>query len=710
MLLRRLAPLLLLAVTTALIWCVATHRWTRDAWRTPMQLHGDPVEIYARVSAAAEDLSQPLRGFSSLPRLAAPFGADWSRYPISDRVVFTLLGALARGVGVFAAVNLAIVIVHVLDALAFYLCARFLRWRWEWAFAVALLFTFANYNFRWGVTVSFSLTFALPPLMLLCGWIARAAPAVRARSWTWLAVLLGAWMGGGSPYLGFFAAQLVGWSVVLQWLRRREFLRWRAGLVFLATAAVSFVLHNAAYFLAPAEGARLTLARNFAGSEIYALKFLDLLVPPAEHLCRSLGQIGRTYYAQSALRGEFFINYLGVFGILGLVIVLGRGFRPMLERSAKKIPDAFLSSSWILIFSAVGGVGSLIALGGFDVFRASNRNSIFILVLALFAFGRWCQRLRFTQRTGLRFALPIAVAIIGVVDALPRLNAASSLVKNAAALDSQRQLLHSLEQRIGQHASVFQLPATSFPEAGAVFRMSDYEHLSAYLLSDTLRWSYGALRGTPEARTLEVIGHMPVAQLKNELESSGFGAVWIDRRGFPDNADRMIEQLRAAGVEEFKQDKLADIAIFVFRPPGVPRALDLKDARYFEPWISPVDSAHPAIAVIDGWYDVERNGSHAWRWARERAATYLRVAESGKVEVTFSVRSLVRGQLILKCDGREVLRQPVSLYNTQASVSLHLTAGTHSLDWTFTGGESRPMSADSRLLAFAIEDLSVAAR
>jgi hypothetical protein len=710
MLLRRLAPLLLLAVTTVLIWCAATHRWNIDAWRTPMQLHGDPLEVYARVAAAAEDLSQPLRGFSSLPRLAAPFGADWSRYPISDRVVFTLLGALARIVGVFAAVNIAIVVVHVFDALVFYLCARFLRWRREWAFAVALLFAFANYNFRWGVTVSFSQSFVIPPLLLLCGWIARSAPAVRANSWTWLAVLLGAWMGGGNPYLGFFAVQLAGWSVVLQWLRRREFLRWRAGLVFLATAAVSFVLHNAAYFLAPAEGARLTLARNFAGSEIYALKFLDLLVPPAEHVCRIPGQIGRAYYAQSALRTEFFVNYLGVFGILGLAIVLWRGFRPMLQRRGKKIPDAFLGTSWIFMFSAVGGVGSLIALGGFDVFRASNRNSIFLLMLALFAFGRWCQRLRFTQRAGLRFALPIAIAIIGVADALPRLNAASSLIKNAAALDSQRQLLHSLEQRIGKNARVFQVPATSFPEEGTTFRMGDYEHFSAYLLSDTLQWSYGALRGTPEARTLEVIGRMPFAQLMNELESMGFRALWIDRRGFSDNANRLTDQLRSAGVDEFKQDKSTDIAIFLLQPGGAPRLPDLKDARYFEPWIAPADSAPTAMAVVDGWYDVERNGAHAWRWARDRAATFLRVTETGKVELTFSVRSLARGQLILKCDGREALRQPVSLYNTQVTVSLDLTAGTHLLDWTFTGGESRPMSADSRLLAFAVEDFSVARR
>ena len=37
-------------------------------------------------------------------------------------------------------------------------------------------------------------------------------------------------------------------------------------------------------------------------------------------------------------------------------------------------------------------VDVLLALGGLDVFRASNRNSIFLLVWSLWFFGGWCQR------------------------------------------------------------------------------------------------------------------------------------------------------------------------------------------------------------------------------------------------------------------------------------------------------------------------------
>src|SRR5690606_4391359 len=123
------------------------------------------------------------------------------------------------------------------------------------------LFSFANYNFRWGVTISFSLTFVIPPLLLLCGWIARGAPTVRTRAWTLTAGVLGAWFGSANPYLGFFAAQLVGLSIVLQFLRRREPARWLAGIVFLTTMLGAFVLHYAPYLFAPEEEG-VTLERN----------------------------------------------------------------------------------------------------------------------------------------------------------------------------------------------------------------------------------------------------------------------------------------------------------------------------------------------------------------------------------------------------------------------------------------------------------------
>lgn len=707
--LRRFVPHLCLCLLVLTIWCGLTQRWSLEAWRTPLQLHGDPLEIYARVQAAAEDFSQPLRGFVAQPRLAAPLGADWSRYPVSDRVVFTGLGVLASAIGVFAAINLAMAATHVLNALAFYLCARFLRWRQEWAFAVALLFSFSSYNFRWSVTVSFSLTFVIPPLLLLCGWIARAAPPVSARSWTWLALALGLWFGGANPYLGFFAVQLAAGAVLLQFARRREFVRWRAGVMFIAVTGLSFLLHNAAYFLSTATAApRLTLERNYAGAEIYALKLTDLLVPASDHPLVAFGEIGRGYFAQSALRTEFFVNYLGVFGILGLAVLAWAGVRGLLRIGGARVPDAFLGVMWTLLFSAVGGVNALLALAGFDAFRASNRNSVFILVWALFFLGAWCQRRWRPRSLWLRWALPAAIAAFGIMDSLPKLRAHRTLRHNAAEISSHREFVTALEARLGPDAMIFQLPATAFPEAGVVGRMPDYEHFLPYLLSDSLRFSYGALRGTEMSRGLRALGNLPATQLREELEAAGFHAIWIDRRGLPDGAAMLLAELRALGLEEISPSSLSEIAVFILQPADQPRPLDFEKPAFYEAWDGVTPPDRPRVAVLDGWYALEFDGSRPSRWARASATTQLQLPTGGPVELRFRANSLEPGELVISYAGEEVYRQPVNSETRELhTIELRLGAGQHRLEWRFTGRVTHPPAADHRELGFAISGLEV---
>lgn len=705
---RRLTPLVVLSLVSLTLWCGLTHRWSLQDWATPLQLHGDPLEIYARVQAAKEDLSQPLSGFSHLPRLGAPVGANWRRYPISDRVVFTGLGLLARGVGVFTAMNVAMAAVHVLNALGFYLCARYLRWRREWAMATALLFAFSSYNFRWGVTVSFSLTFFVPVLLLLCGWIARAAPVVRARRWTWVAAALGLWLGGANPYLTFFASQLVGGSVALQLLRRREKARWRAGLTFFAVLAVSFALHNAAYFTASTEGeARLTLSRNYAGSEIYALKLADLFIPAQDHPVSLMAQAGRAYRAQSALRTEFFVNYLGGAAILGLILLLWAALRPMAQRRPLKVPDAFLGVIWTIVFSAVGGINSLLALGGLDLFRASNRNSIFILVWALFWFGKWCQRQWRPSFPVFRFGLPLAVVLLNVADVLPHIGL-RTLGTNFKSLGEYRVLMRDLETDLGPGAAVFTVPTPVFPEAGMVATMPDYELFLPYLTSSTLRLSYGALRGTPLSRSLRSLARLSAPMMRERLEATGFSAIWIDRRGVADGGVGLIDEFRRLGLKEFSHDGSIDCVIFTLNPAKQPVALDLADPRLFEPWDVILSLRQPELVVYEGWYDLERENGRSWRWAQATASTGIMMPSTSRVRLSFWAYSLERGEIVLECDGREVARcnsTPTS--RDQRSVELALTAGRHRLVWRFTGHVGRPAEADGRRLGFAVENLSI---
>ena len=134
---RRVEPcrVLLLAVLAALVWVWHYERWTPASWQLPTAYSGDAHETLARLQAAAEGDTLPLRP-QVISRLGAPFGAHWNAYPTPDKPLMLGLGLLARWLGLFPAANLGLLLAQVSAALSFYLVARQgLRVRWEWAAA-----------------------------------------------------------------------------------------------------------------------------------------------------------------------------------------------------------------------------------------------------------------------------------------------------------------------------------------------------------------------------------------------------------------------------------------------------------------------------------------------------------------------------------------------------------------------------------------------
>ena len=83
-----------------------------------------------------------LFSFSTVPELGAPYGANWNDFPVTEKPLFCIIGVLARIFGLFAAANIAVLLGHVLAAVAFYIACRILNASWVWAFAGALIFGF----------------------------------------------------------------------------------------------------------------------------------------------------------------------------------------------------------------------------------------------------------------------------------------------------------------------------------------------------------------------------------------------------------------------------------------------------------------------------------------------------------------------------------------------------------------------------------------
>ncbi len=714
-LLSRCALPLFVALCAALLWIGYTERWSREAWSTPDDFSGDPCEIYARVRLAMDDPLQPILGYSSADRLAAPFGAKWFAYPISDAPTFALAGLLGRVVGPFAAVNLLGCALIAAAALSFYLCARHLRWRWEWAACAALLFAFSNYHLRWLVTLSFAQTWTLPPLLLLCASAARPAPPVgRTRRTLLLAAALGLWLGWGNPYFVFFAGCVIAGAIALNRLRRAPWARLAPLATLTATMALVAVASHWAFVAAKLGGdgdATAQFDRSYAGAELYALKPLDLAIPPEDHRSHLLRDLGRIYASDTALKGEPFYNYLGLVGLAGLVLLavvaLGSAARPAPHR---RVPDAALGALWAAAIATVGGGTALLALGGITWFRASNRIGVFFSLWALFFLFGALHRATRARPRWLALALAALIGIVGWFEQTPWFGFDSARTKSAAKLAADRATAANLEQELGDRALLFQLPFAPFPEAGRIERMTDYEHFRPFLASTGLRFSYGGLAGNAGTNWHAATARLPAPELVDRLQSTGFAALWIDRRGYPDNAESLLAQLRALGLAEIPTARAPEIAVLRLAPRSPALPPNLNDARLrplWDPFAANPPADQPWLLDLGRWSPAERAPGRVWRWARRSAS--LGLDWNGPVrdaELRFTANSAADARLTITADGRAIAQ--VDLVGGQSReyrVPCTLRPGLQRLTFEYPG-RLRRLGRDSRQIGFMLENLA----
>ena len=705
--------LLLLGFSVLCLLTLLHERWTWTDWQQPQDIFGDPLEIFARVKLAAEQPLQPFTGFLDLNRLGAPFHADWSAYPAPDSVIFFLAGQISRVTGVFAAVKLVAALLCLLNAFSFYLCARHLRWRHEWAFAGAVLFAFSNYNIRWAVTLSFNQTFTLPPLVLLCSHAAKLGPITPAsgRRWLWLGGLLGAWLGMGNPYLGFFAGLLTASTLGLALIRRTPWTRLRPLVCFLLALIGVSLLSNLDYALSYFyAGENAPLIRNYEGSLVYALKPIDWLIPPVEHHLAWAARLGHSYLNQSRVMGDFFPGYLGAVGIAGLFGLLIVTFRRLAARPARPVPDAALGLALIVAFAVAGGLNSLFAFAGLDVFRASRRISILVNIWVLFFALGWIQyHLRSTARW-VTLAAAAGLDAVGWWEQPPRLRHEKYRDTIAPKWEAVRNLTRQLERDLGAGAMVFQLPVRQFPEAGPLQRMIDYEHFQPFLAPSSLRFSYGPMAHSRELGWQQFVSRLPAAELIARLEASGFAAIWINTRAYADECGRLMHELTAQRRTELVHTTGAPIRIIRLKPSPAPSRPDLDDLRVNHAWAEPSPSSDaPALLAMNGWYPLEQAGGHRWRWAGKRGEVGIWwPGRRPNVRLKFTVRVLRDNVLELRQNRRTLLR--LSLLKGKArtvEIPLALAAGSNRLVWLMHGEPSYPPGGDPRKLGFMIEDLQV---
>lgn len=695
---------LLLVALTAIGLAAIFGRTTWTAWGEPHWLEGDPLEVYARVHIAGEQPGHALARFAQIGRLGAPTGADWTAYPVPDRLVFLLTGLLARGIGLIAAVQAMAALILGLNAASFYLCARWLRWRWEWAAALGLVFALGSYNLRWGITLSLSQTFFLPPLVLLCARAARPAPwAGNRRPWRALGTGLGLWLGMANPYLAFFAGVVAGGALALALLRRVPRDRLALPGLFLAGLVASFAAANATHVGELRRGATAeALVRGVGDLHTYALRPADWFVPPADHRVPALAALGRAYQSTWRGTGEFFYNYLGLAGLAGLAVLSWQAARRLIRRRWARA-DPLWGVGWITGFGLAGGLNTWLGIAGLNLFRAGTRIGIYAVVWSLFALGSWLNRRARRLARPVSVTLAALLAVAAIWEQTPALADRAAPRRNQAHWEAMSALTTRLERQLPAGAAVFQLPAVPFPEAGTVGAMTDYAHFLPFLTSHSLRFSYGQLRPSRWLKWARAVERRPVGEMIAALESSGFAALWLDQRAYADGGEALATQLRSLGREEFAAPDLP-VRVFRLQPAMVPQQPDFDDPRLSEPW-DPADTRSGLLA-LDGWYPLEVQGPARWRWARQHASLgcwHDGPATAGTLR--FLVHGPAKSVVVLRDRNRELWRG--SPGPDTHTVALTLSTGLTRLAWTLEGSTFRPSGDDPRVLGFMVEKLSL---
>lgn len=692
----------LLALVTTLVWVAHYDRWTAASWAVPTDYSGDALEILARISAAQEGDTTPLQP-QVVSRLGAPFGANWSAYPSSDLPLMVGLGWLARGIGVFAAANLALLLATVSAALAFYGCARWLRTRWEWAFAGALLFAFTFQTFSRGLPHLFLLfAWTVPLALLSCGLVASSR-RLRLRGWSG-AFCLGVALviGVGNPYTLFLFLQLLGWALIAQWLgpRRGENLRVGLGAMAVAVAAF-FVVESHVWLFAPDTAAASPLVRNYGATERYALKPLELFLPPAAHRWEALAFFGNRYVRWSEWRnGEAFAPYLGVVGIVGFAWLTVATLRAILRR--RRVPGVALPAGWVLVFSSVGGVTNILAFfTGLVVFRATNRFSIFlsavVLLFLMSRLSRWwrdrpelkpwaCSPRRWRWGS---VAAAVAVAAVGLVDQLPRAPGLEKQTRIAKRILADRELGELLEGRLPKGAMVFQLPVMMFPEFGPRGQLGDYEHFRPYLATNSLRFSYGSLKGRSRGRWQREVETLPTDELVRRLERYGFAALYFNKRGFADRGEKLLTELTAMGRTQRIEGRQGEQVAVLLRPASEPK---LPLAR--------------SLTFGQGWHNAPA-GEARWAYGPAMFSYYSPAAQPVTADLRLVVSGAGSRRLIVRVNDEEKATAMIDEKRQEIRLRVTLRPGFNHVDLDSLEPASRLSQERGQLRTFAVHETAV---
>jgi phosphoglycerol transferase len=690
---------LVLTLFIVLVWCNVRDRTTAETWGVPLDYAGDAPQIMAWFKAASEGDYIPFY-YETAERLNAPYKAEWKDFPMYEKITIFFMGLVLKCIGVYQTSNFCILFAHILTAVSFYLCCRFLRHSRVWSFVGAAIFSFTYYHFFRNLS-HVLLAFSYPlPWAVLSAWIIVSSK--RIRMWDrlcWICVITGIVMGLSNPYNLNIYVQLICFAVVVQYFRKRRLENLRVGIWTIGVTGAAFIALNIGtvmYHWAHGQNP-VALERNYFESELYALKPMEFFIPPLTHNIEAMANIGSYYISQMYVHGEATSPYLGVVGMAVLFWIFGESFLLIVRytRRTKPFPPHALQITWIVLYSVIGGVNCVIALCGMKLFRSTDRSSIFVSCIIMLYFVSRMSVLSRRWPKAFNLGLAATILCIGVFDELPRPTQPEETAATERVVQSDLAFGQTLEQRLPHGAMVYELPVMSFPESPPVHDASTYEMMRPYLVTKTVRFSFGAVRGRNREAWQWEVQKMPAKEMIDTLESYGFNAILINRKGFADQGQDLLQKLAADGRADTFEDDAHQQVCIMLHPSATPRL--------------PTTEARADFLFSKGWVIKDRTPLESRAWSGGDATVTFFSAPAGYSSYTVRtvMGSISQRHVSIMMDGREVWNAEVPPgQGVPVEFTISARHGNNKLEFT-TDAKAVHTKETPLPLAFTIMNLEI---
>jgi hypothetical protein len=588
-----------LALICAGIWCTIYGRWSAESWSVPIEYALNPgaSDVKAEMGGlkAAEDGRLFPGIFHSEPRLNAPFGANWNDIPVNEDFMWWGTGVLGRFIGMFAAANFLVLLVQILAGLAFYYAARRLRCEWKWSFGAGLLYALSPYAFAHALHhVDITAYWHVPLGLLVCFWLANGnGLQFRTRDY-WIAAGIAVLFGLQNVYYLNAFLQLAGISLIIQWARHgwRE---WRVALVPFSIGAIAFgtffllVIRVPLYALFHGHNMGATV-RSYAQMEYYALKLIDMFMPFPTHKIAAFADLGRKYELSTILPAEVPpACYFGLAGIAAFVWLGVCTVAQAIKGPWRRMPIESVQVLWLFIYATVGGVNGFLGVLGFQFFRSTTRFCIVILAIALLFAVRRLSLLARRWPSPWPVLAPLGITLLALWEFLPS-TAGEDIRYVQQVINSDRLFSEQMEATLPPGGMVFQFPVMDFPET-PIPGVSAYDHYRPYLYTQHLRFTFGTDKGRPDNAWQRVIVALPPAEQIAKLEQYGFSGIYVNRAGYPDHGEALLDKYRAAGRDQVIESPLKDLYCVVLHPSPNP-VLPPAGPFFSTGWYGEQDSAN----------------------------------------------------------------------------------------------------------------------